>query len=404
MARHAKTLPAGTDNTQHLSMGVLGLCLPASKIQEIIDSCGKASKRIRDLPAVVMVYYVISLSLFPGVSYTSVLGWLTTGLQWLNGATFRVNCKGSLSAGRARLGAEPVRLIHEQMALPMEDKNIIGSYWKGMHLVAMDGSTLALQDTESNSVAYGRSSNQNGKAAYPLARFVALVEIGTHIIFSAKIGKYTESEIKLAANVIPRLKTGMICLADRLFSGFHLWKQASSTGAHLLWRAKIDMKLIKTKSFPDGSYLARWDPSKNKKSDPNGLIVRVVEYRLKGGASDKDAKDETVYRLITTILDPKIATAKELAELYPQRWEIEITIKEGKRILRHGQVTLRSKVAELVEQEFWGLLLAHYITRKMMAVSAVKNKIDPDSISYTGCVEIIKSNQAGAVLSFSPKS
>ena len=105
---------------------------------------------------------------------------------------------------------------------------------------------------------------------------------------------------------------------------------------------------------------------------------------------------------MTTLLDPQIAEARELAGFYPQRWEVELTIKEGKSVLRHGQVTLRSKVAELVRQEFWGLLLAHYLVRKMMAQAALKRGRDPDELSYKGSVEIIKATQAGSVLSFSP--
>ena len=405
MARHAKTLSVGNDNTQHLSMGVLALCFPVPQIQAIIIECGKASARIRDLPAVVVVFYVMALSLFPGTGYESVLRWLLTGLQWLGTGLFRVSGKGALSAARQRLGAEPLRRIHEQMALPLADPNLVGCIWKGLHVVAIDGSTLALQDTASNAEAFGRSSNQNGEGAYPLARFVALVETGTHLVFGAELGPYRESEIKLAQKLLGQLKPGMLCLADRLFPGYHLWKQAAATGVHLLWRAKTSLKLERIKELPDGSWLARWRPSKKPKDEPLEQVVRVIQYKLKSSAQGVEEPSKTgadVYRLITSILDPRVAEAKELAGFYPQRWEVEITIKENKTILRKGQVTLRSKVAELVKQEFWGMLLAHYLVRKMMAQAALKRGIDPDELSYQGSVEIIKSTQTGPVLSFSP--
>ena len=104
----------------------------------------------------------------------------------------------------------------------------------------------------------------------------------------------------------------------------------------------------------------------------------------------------------TTILDPQEATALELVSLYPQRWEIELTIKETKTILRKGQITLRSKKPELVRQEFWGTILAHYLVRKMMAQAAVDRKCDPDELSYQASIEIIKTTQSGSVLNFSP--
>jgi hypothetical protein len=407
MARHAKTLSVGNDNTRHLSMGVLALCFPVPKVQAIIDECGKSSRRIRDLPSAVVVFYVLALNLFPGIGYQSVLRWLLSGLQWLGNGSLRISGKGALSAARQRLGADPMRRLHQQMAVPLADPALSGCYWKGMHTVALDGSTLALQDTKSNSAHFGRSSNQNGAAAYPMARFVALAETGTHLIFAAELGGYRKSEIKLTEKLLSRLQPGMLCLADRLFPGYALWKKAAATGAHLLWRAKATLKLERIEQLSDGSWLARWSRSSKKpRGKPESLVVRVIEYRLKQAGQHEEAVGaqgkQEVYRLLTTILDPEKAPATELAEFYPQRWEIELTFNEGKRILRRGRITLRSKVAELVEQEFWGLLLAHYLVRKMMAQAALKRGIDPDEISYQGSVEILKSTQAGPVLCFSP--
>lgn len=400
MPRHAKSIAQGNTATEHLGVGVLALCYPLPMVTSIIDACGKTDKRIRDLPAALMVYYVIALSLFPGVAYQSVLQWLLTGLQWLGNHPFRVACRASLSDARQRLGALPMQRLHEQMARPMAEKSLPGSHFKGLLLVAIDGSTVALQDTEENSKEFGRSSNQNGEAAWPLARFVGLVECGTHLIFGAKLGGYKDSEITLARSLAPRLEPGMLCMADRLFPGYELWKQFAATGADLLWRAKVSVKLKKTETLADGSYLAEWLPEEERKKGSEAVIVRVIEYRLKDSGLEEDK--EEAYRLVTTILDPAAATAAELAALYPERWEIEISIKEGKTILRKGRITLRSKKAELVKQEFWGMILAHYLVRKMMAQAALGRKRDPDELSYERSIEIIKSTQTGPVLNFSP--
>ena len=400
MARHAKNISQGNTATEHLGVGVLALCFPLQKITEIIAVCGKADKRVRDLPAALMVYYVIALSLFPGVAYQSVLRWLLSGLQWLGNHQFRIACRESLSDARQRLGALPMQKVHEEMALPMAEKSLSGSYFKDLLLVAFDGSTLALQDTVANAKEFGRSSNQNGDSAWPLARFVALVECGTHLIFAASLGSYKDSEMHLAKSLVPRLREGMLCMADRLFPGYEIWKQFAASGSHLLWRAKISLPLEKIEVLADGSYLAKWLPKEERKKGSEAVIVRVIEYRLTDPGVTDD-KGET-YRLITTILDPAIATAAELAALYPQRWEIEITIKEGKTILRKGRITLRSKLPELVKQEFWGMILAHYLVRKMMAQAALDKKRDPDELSYEGSIEIIKSTQTGSVLSISP--
>ena len=400
MARHAKNISQGNAATEHLSVGVLALCFPLQKVQAIVTACGKADKRVRDLPAALVVYYVIALSLFPGVAYQSVLRWLIGGLQWLGNHCFRIACSESLSDARQRLGELPMQRLHEEMALPMSEKSLPGSYFKDMLLVAFDGSTLALQDTPANSKEFGRSSNQNGEGAWPLARFVALAECGTHLVFASKLGAYKDSEIHLAKFLVSSLRAGMLCMADRLFPSYALWKQFAETGAHLLWRAKISVPLRKTEVLSDGSYLAQWLPEEERRKGNKAVIVRVIEYRIKDPGTPGDKT--TVYRLITTILDPQVASAKELAGLYPQRWEIEITIKESKTILRKGKITLRSKRPELVKQEFWGMLLAHYLVRKMMAQAALDKGSDPDELSYEASVEIIHSTQPGPVLLIPP--
>jgi hypothetical protein len=287
--------------------------------------------------------------------------------------------------------------LHEDMALPMAEKSLPGSYVKNLLLVALDGSTLALQDTPANAKEFGRFSNQNGDSAWPRARFFALVECGTHLIFAARLRGYRGSEMDLAKSLIASLREGMLCMANRLFPGYEIWNQFAVTGACLFWRAKFLLHLVKIETLDDGSYLAKWLPEEERKKGNVAVIVRVIEYKLKdpGVVSDK----QEIYRLITTILDPAMATAAaELAALYPQRWEIEISIKEGNSILRKGKIRLRSKIPELVKQEFWGIILAHYLVRKMTAQAALDKKRDPDELSYQGGIEIIKSTLTGPVL------
>ncbi len=163
----------------------------------------------------------------------------------------------------------------------------------------------------------------------------------------------------------------------------------------MLWRAKVSMKLKVDKVLPDGSWLATWKSATRGQKDERGVSVRVIEYRLKGGNGE-------TFRLITSLLDHETAPARELAALYPQCWEIELAIKEGKHVLRSGQITLRSKMPELVRQKFWGVLLAHYIVRKMMARAALDGDVAPDVLSYQSSVEIIRSSQTGPVLAFFP--
>ena len=120
--------------------------------------------------------------------------------------------------------------------------------------------------------------------------------------------------------------------------------------------------------------------------------MRAVEHRLEGIA---DA--EPLYRLVSTILDPAQAPAADLAALYHERWEIEGAVAELKTPLRGARVVLRRKTPELVRQEFWSLLLAHFAVRGLMHEAALRADEDPDRFSILHAVRAGGPAQAAAV-------
>ena len=233
-------------------------------------------------------------------------------------------------------------------------------------------------------------ANSRGSSAYPQVRFVSLVENGTHVLFGTQLGGYHQGEITLAHKVLPSLKKGMLCLADRNCFGFDLWKKALATGADLLWRVKKNLRLPCEKRLPDGSYLSTiYRSDKDRRRGANGIRVRVIEYTLEGVA---DA--EPIYRLVTSILDHDRAPAQQLAALYHKRWEIETALDELKTHLRGAQIVLRSKTPELVQQEFFGLLMAHYAIRGLMHEAALKADEDPDQLSFLHAVRVVQRRMA----------
>jgi hypothetical protein len=241
-------------------------------------------------------------------------------------------------------------------------------------------------DTAENGAAFGRPGASRGESAFPQLRFVALVENGTHVLFGARLGGFGDGETTLAHDALPTLQPGMLCLADRQFFGHALWQEAAATGADLLWRVKRNLRLPREARLADGSYLTTIYPSeKDRRHRAGGVGVRAVEYRLEGIA---DA--EPLYRLVTTILDPAAAPAAELAALYHERWEIEGALDELKTHLRGARMVLRSKTPELVRQEFWGLLLAHFAVRGLMHEAALRADEDPDRLSFLHAVRVVR--------------
>jgi hypothetical protein len=261
-----------------------------------------------------------------------------------------------------------------------------GAWYRGLRLVSIDGSTLEVADQGANDKAFGRPGASRGRSAFPQLRFVSLVENGTHVLFGTQLGAYASGEISLAKAVLSALGKGMLCLADRNFFGFQSWVQARSTGAELLWRVKTNARLPCEQPLADGSYLSRiYRSESDRRHQRNGVTVRVIEYRLQG-LSDA----EPIYRLLTSLLDPQGAPANELAALYHQRWEIETALAELKTHVRGAKIVLRSKTPELVRQEFYGLMMAHFAVRGLMHEAALKADIDPDEISFVHAVRVVR--------------
>ena len=387
MARTPAGLPAGVRLSDHISLGVIARTFPLDQVQQILAETGRASERERDLPAHVMVYYAVALALYMSAGTREVLRCLLEGLRWLWGAeAVRVAGKSGISQARTRLGEAPLRRLYERLVRPVATPATKGAWYREWRLVSLDGSCLDVADTAENKAAFGRPGAGRGESAFPQVRFVALVENGTHVLFGARLGGFAEGETTLAHGAVPALGPGMLCLADRQFFGHALWQEAAATGADLLWRVKRNARLPRETRLADGSFLSTIYPSeKDRRHKAAGVRVRVVEYRLEGIA---DA--EPLYRLVTTILDPAAAPAAELAALYHERWEIEGALAELKTRLRGARMVLRSKTPELVRQEFWGLLLAHFAVRGLMHEAALRADEDPDRLSFLHAVRVVR--------------
>jgi Insertion element 4 transposase N-terminal/Transposase DDE domain len=387
MARAAAGLPAGIRLTDHISLGVIARTFPVEEVRRVLAETGRGSERERDLPAHVMVYYAIALALYAGAGTREVLRCLLEGLRWLWGAeAVRVAGKSGISQARTRLGEAPLRRLYERVVRPVATPATMGAWYREWRLVSLDGSCLDVADTAESCAAFGRPEAGRGESAFPQLRFVALVENGTHVLFGARLGAFADGETTLAHEALSALRPGMLCLADRQFFGHALWQAAAATGADLLWRVRRNLRLPREARLADGSYLSTIYPSqKDRRHRIRGVRVRVVEYRLEGVA-----EAESLYRLVTTILDPAEAPAAELAALYHERWEIEGALAELKTHLRGARMVLRSKTPELVRQEFWGLLLAHFAVRGLMHEAALRAGEDPDRLSFLHAVRVIR--------------
>ena len=388
MARTAAKLSGGLRLSDFFGVGILGKTFPLKSVRDVLAETRKGSVRQRLLPAEITVYYVICLSIYMQVSCQEVLRCLLDGLPWLGLDMRTVSVAGDsgISQARRRIGTEPLKRLHEMFVRPIAQSATKGAWYRGWRLVSLDGSTQDVADTEANATVFGRPPSSRGASAFPQLRFVSLVENGTHVLFGTKYGPYRTAEDTLAREVICHLCKGMLCMADRGFFSYEMWKLASATESDLLWRVKKNLRLPVLERLADGSYLSKVYPNeKARRHDIAGVIVRVVEYKLR----DIPGSDP-LYRVITTVLDPAVAPASELAVLYHDRWEIETAFDELKTHLRGRQIVLRSKTPELVQQEFIGLMLAHFAIRGLMHEAALQSKEDPDRFSYVHAVHVVR--------------
>ncbi len=384
MARTVAKFAGGMRLSDHLSVSVIARVYPREAVRAALRSRGRDSRRRRDLPAEVMVYYVIAMALFRTVSAREVLRCLVDGLRWISpDLPVRVSGKSSISRARARLGAAPFSALRDSCVAPLAHPGTPGSWYRGLRLVAFDGSSLNLPDEARNREAFGLPGSSRGSSAFPQARLTAMVEIGTHAAFAWHAGPLAESEAEQAERLLGHLSSGMLVLADRYYCGFPLWSRAAATGADLLWRFKGNMKFPVVEALDDGSWRSVIRGSgRDRRRSRGELPVRILAYRIEGG-------DETVM-LATTLLDHRAAPAAELAALYHERWEIETAYDEVKTHILGPGAALRSKTPDLVYQEIDGLMLAHHAVRCLIHEAAGKAGEDPDRISFVHAVHVMR--------------
>jgi hypothetical protein len=377
-----------------VSVGVLARVFPPGVVDEAVAAAGRREARHRLLPARVMTYYAVAMALYAEGSYEDVLGLLVDGLSWASGSREqeRLPGKSAVFYARERLGFEPVRALFERTARPLGGLGAPGVWLAGRRMVAVDGTCLDVADTAANEEFFGRPGSARGeRAAFPQARVLALAECGTHAVLAAEAGPLSSSENALAGPLIERAVTASdVLLADRGFFSAKLWVRARATGAHLLWRVKTGAsgpKPVPVRELEDGSWIGRLRLAGTNRPGP--VEVRVVDYEIDDGRANPSR-----YRLGTTILDPVAAPAGDLARAYTQRWEIEMVFDELKTHQRGARQVLRSKSPALVLQEIWGHLCCHYAIRSLMAEAAAPEGRDPDRVSFTATLRIVRSTLA----------
>jgi DDE family transposase/transposase IS4-like protein len=373
---------------EHLSLDVFASIYPPESVEALSEQYRadhEKKKRVRHFTGLSLVYCLLMMALWTRTSQARVWDKLTHGLALLQpGGWQEAVCASAVWYQRKKLGAKPLQKIFEQHCSPICTPQSKEAFYRGWRVMAVDGTLQKVADTPKNDAFFFRSSNQYGKGAYPQARCVFLMECGSHAIIDADVTDGKDSEMYGAYVLLRKIEAGMFLTHDSgLFAG-GLWEQIRERKAHALCALAEPVLGKPLRRLSDGSYLTVLLPqSKAIRRQKKPLLIRVIEYQV---TDERLGEAGKVYRLATTWLNPRSAPALELIQLYHERWEIELAIREIKTYQRLQLKVLRSKTPEGVMQELYALLLAHYAVRVLMYQSASEAGLDPDRLSFTEAV------------------
>lgn len=350
-------------------VGELTRLVPFEMVDDALAGTGRRERRVRLLPARVVVYLLLAACLFTEVGYRQVWRKLTAGLPGLPVAS---PTSSALRQARQRLGTAPLRALFDLLRGPAITTASQAVRWRGLLLTVIDGTTLTVADSAGNRGRYAKQRCNHGGSGYPTLRLSALLACGTRSVLDAVFDPISTGELDQARTLRRSLRAGMLLLADRNYAAADLIAALHATGADLLIRCKTGRRLPILQRHPDGSWL----------SVIGSRRIRVVQARI--AVTTSDGRTHTGdYRLITTLLDARRYPAGDLIRLYHQRWEIETAYLELKSTILGGRL-LRARTPDGIDQEIHALLIVYQLLRTAMVdATDTRPGTDPDRASFT---------------------
>jgi hypothetical protein len=360
-------------------------------IEQALEATGKASIRRRKLPAEHAVWLVIGLALFRRMPLWQVVQQMALTLDGKD-----IPAPSASVQARQRLGPEPMAHLFTLLTKAWGRAHEVHA--GQMRVLAVDGVVWSAPDSTHNRQELGSGQTQYGPQPWPMVRAVCLLDTDSHELLDAQLGDYGHGELTLAAGL--QGLDHSITLFDRAYfsAAFLLdWQQAGQQ-RHWLMRARDKLRYEVVQTLGEGDWLIRMPVSPRARQLRPELSshwqARLVQVHAGG----------KIRRFITSMLEPHRFAAMELAQLYRQRWEIELGFRDIKQSLQQGQAVLRSKQPELVKQEVWGVLIAYTLLRRWMRLMAQHARVEPARISFhtarhaiVGAINTVHLARAGAV-------
>ena len=378
-------LEAVGDHARSESFDVFRQHLDPAWIEAALKATGTVSLRRRRLPAESAVWTVIGMALLRDRSIQEVVRHLNLVLPADDKPAIVTG--SAIIQARDRLGKEPLAALFALIADYWVDRSADEHRWRGLRVYGVDGTTLRIPDTQENDVAFGRPKSGRGRSGYPQVRLVALMVLRSHELASLAFGRYADSEVTLAEPLWSEIPDQSLTLIDRGFLSYLVFHRIQSGGTkrHWLTRTKKNLTWSKVKRLGPNDYLVEIPINKSLRRKhpemPPTMPARAIRYQRRGFRSQV---------LLTSLLDHIEHPAAEIAELYHERWELELGFDEVKTHTLEREEALRSRTPERVRQEIWGLAIGYNLVRLAIERAAEKLQLPPTRISFRHSLMLVR--------------
>jgi IS4 transposase len=348
-------------------------------IEEALAWSGTVTLRRRRLPAEQVLWLVIGMGLMRDAPIERVVDTLELALPDRKKTLI---AKSAISQARQRLSDDPLAYLFAVSAATWSERSADSHRWRGLALYGMDGTTMRVADSPENRAAFGGqdAGGGRGESGYPQVRVVAMMALRSHVLAAFRFADYATGETTLARGIWNEVPENSLVIVDRNFlvkkDLIHL---ETSGHRHWLSRTKVNTKWAISEKLGKDDYLVEWDV--HETGLPSTWTLRAIHYQKKGFPRAT---------LLTSLLDPEKYPAKELIDLYHERWETELGYDEVKTHLLDRQEAIRSKTPEGVRQELWGIAIAYNLVRIEMERAAAEAGVPPTRISFVASLAMIR--------------
>lgn len=366
-----------------LDTGALAQLLPEDFIRQCLQEAGVATVRRRRLPLEALVMVVLGMALYRNKDVWSIADKMQIALP---GKRVLV-APSAVHQGRQRLGVQAMQQVFQQTQ-QLWHQQAEHPRWCGLQLLGVDGVVWRAPDTVDNTQAFTKPMTSAGESAWPMVRMVCQMELTSHLLVNAAMDGYSTNEMVLAEQLLATTPDNSLTLFDRGFYALGLLHAWQSTGQNRHWLIPLkkgtQYEVIAKLGKQDSLVRLATSPQARKKWPglPMHLEARLLQKKVKG----KECF------ILTSMVSATQFISDEIVDLYSQRWEIELGYREMKQQLLANEFTLRSKKAELVKQELWGVLLCYNLIRyQMVRMAKTVPGIYPNELSFTLCANAIVS-------------